>query len=322
MQHRQRIKNNCIGFISNLCLLFFIATGSASAEITAGKIKTQTAHKVLQLGVTADDNSKQALQLPSDIAVHAGKIYVVDGSHHRIMVYDLKGKFLFHIGSKGEQPGQLNYPVGIDVSTDNRVYVADSGNHRIQIFSDKGVFLSGFNVKNNKEEIRPIDLIRHSRTGNIIVSGSNHRLMIYTPKGKLLKKWGNNGKNRGEFRYPATISELDDGRIAVVDVLNSRAQVFNTDGSISLVVGEWGVLPGKLFRPKGIAIDQHGNFYISDSYMNVVQKFSDDGNFVAVLGDKGKPYDMLTPVGMTIYKNRLYVVEMKKHRVSVYQLGR
>jgi len=31
---------------------------------------------------------------------------------------------------------------------------------------------------------------------------------------------------------------------------------------------------------------------------------------------------MLTPVGMTVYKNRLYVVEMKKHRVSVYQLGR
>lgn len=330
MTDHRRIKNSCIGFISNLCLLFFISTSFASAEVTADKIKTQTAHKVLQLGDTTDENSEQALELPSDVAVHAGKIYVVDGSHHRIMVYDLKGKFLFQFGSKGEQPGQLNYPVGIDVSTDNRVYVADSGNHRIQIFSNKGVFLSGFTIKSdkknnkkgNKKEIRPIDVIRHSRTGNIIVSCSNHRLMIYTAKGKLLKKWGSNGMNRGEFRYPATIVELKDGRIAVVDVLNSRAQVFNMNGSISLTVGEWGVLPGQLFRPKGIAIDQQGNFYISDSYMNVVQKFSDGGDFVAVLGDKGKPYDMLTPVGMSISQNRLYVVEMKKNRVSVYQLGK
>ncbi len=326
MKHHLRIKNNYLCFISNLCLLFFITTGLAVAEVTAGKIKTQAAHKVLQLGGTVADDSGLALELPSDVDVHAGKIYVVDGSHHRIMVYDLKGKFLFQFGSKGEQPGQLNYPVGIDVATDNRVYVADSGNHRIQIFSSKGVFLSGFAINNDKKdskkEIRPIDLISHSRTGNIFVSGSNHRLMIYTAKGKLLKKWGNNGINRGEFRYPATIAELEDGRIAVVDVLNSRAQVFNIDGSISLAVGEWGILPGQLFRPKGIAIDKQGNYYISDSYVNVVQKFSDDGDFVAVLGNKGKPYDMLTPVGMSIYQNRLYVVEMKRNRVSVYQLGK
>lgn len=106
----------------------------------------------------------------------------------------------------------------------------------------------------------------------------------------------------------------------MVDVLNSRVQVFNQDGTVSMVVGEWGVLPGQLFRPKGVAIDHKGNFYVSDSYMNVVQKYSDGGEFIAVLGDKGKPYEMLTPVGMTVYKNKLYVVEMRSHQVSVYQL--
>ena len=142
MKHSRRITNNCICVISSLCLLFVITTGSASA----GSIKTQKADKVLQLG----DNGDQPLELPSDVAVHKGKIYVVDGSHHRIMVYDLQGQFLFQFGSKGKQPGQLNYPLGIDVSTDNRVYITDSGNHRIQIFSDKGVFLSGFVLKEDK----------------------------------------------------------------------------------------------------------------------------------------------------------------------------
>lgn len=313
----QQTSSNFVYFLLSLGLLISISSGSAYAN----SIKTHNVKQVLQLGASASNSDEQNLQLPSDVAVHKNKIYVVDGSHHRIVVYDLQGKFLFTFGNPGDKPGQLNYPVGIDVAKDNRVYVADSGNHRIQIFSDKGVFLSGFAVKHDDKHGRPIDVLRHSKTGNLIVSSSDHHLLTYSTKGKLLKKWGSNGTSRGEFRYPATLSELKDGRIAVVDVLNSRVQVFNTNGSLSLVVGKWGVLPGQLFRPKGIAIDTKGNFYISDSYIGLVQKYADDGSFSAVLGKKGKPYAMLTPVGMTINKNRLYVVEMKSNKVSVYQLA-
>ena len=338
MQHNQQIRNKQAGSeqISGqqtnhhfvycllfLCLLFTTASGS----LHAGSIKTKSAELILQLGLSADSNSSeknsetQSLQLPSDVAVGKNNIYVVDGSHHRITVYDLQGNFLFSFGSKGNKPGQFNYPVGIDAAKNNRIYVADAGNKRIQIFSDQGVFLSSFEMKGEGERGRPIDVMRHSKTGNLIVSSSNHHLLTYSPKGKLLKKWGSNGTGRGEFRYPATLAELKDGRIAVVDVLNSRVQVFHSDGTLSLVVGDWGVLPGQLFRPKGVAIDAQDNFYISDSYMGVVQKYGDDGIFKAILGDNGEFYTMLTPVGMTINKNRLYVVEMKNNKVSVYQLA-
>ncbi len=312
MQIRQQITNSELLLLSCLLLIFFLATETVFAQ----KIPTQNSPEILQFGSTG----KNPLSLPSDVAAYNNKVYIVDGSNHRIMVYDLQGNFLFNFSRKGTDAGQLNYPVGIDISTNGKVYIADSGNKRIQIFSEKGIFLSQFSVKIGKKTVRPVDLVYHSRSGNIVVSGSNHRIMIFSPKGKLLRKWGNNGINQGEFRYPATISELKDGRIAVVDVLNARVQVFNIDGSISLVVGGWGVLPGQLFRPKGVALDRHGNFYISDSYMNVVQKYSDSGSFTGVLGNKGNPYKMQTPVGMTVYKNRLYVTEMRKNRISVYQL--
>jgi len=341
MQNSQRIRNKQTGreyssqqqtkptFVYGLlCLCLFFSFSSSS--LYAAGIKTWNAEPVLQFGQKPDQKTDQGgdagkpqyLQLPSDVAVHKNKVYVVDGSHHRIAVYDLQGKFLFSFGSKGDKPGQFNYPVGIDAAKNNRIYVADAGNKRIQIFSDQGKFISSFAIKNEGERGRPIDVLRHSKTGRLIVSSSNHHLLTYSPKGKLLKRWGSNGTGRGEFRYPATLSEMKDGRIAVVDVLNSRVQVFNTDGTLSLVVGEWGVLPGQLFRPKGIAIDANDNFYISDSYTGVVQKYGDDGIFKAVLGEDGKPYKMLTPVGMDIDKNRLYVVEMKNNRVSVYQLAR
>jgi len=330
MQHSQRTNNKAgnneqsihkqtgLTFVYSvfiLCLFLTITTVPAGAA----SIKTLSAKPVLQFGTGG--TKEQQLQLPSDVAVHENRIYVVDGSHHRIAVFDLQGKFLFSFGSKGDQPGQFDYPVGIDAARDKRIYVADSGNRRIQIFSGDGKFISSFAMKNEGKRGRPIDVMRHSKTGNIIVTSSNHHLLIYTPKGKQLKKWGSNGTSRGEFRYPATLDELKDGRIAVVDVLNSRVQVFNDDGSLSLAVGEWGVLPGQLFRPKGIAIDARDNFYISDSYMGVVQKYTDDGLFSAVLGENGKPYKMLTPVGMTINRNRLYVVEMQNNKVSVYQLA-
>lgn len=307
--------NMCNHFLMSVLVIFITVSGIAVAS-TQG-VPTQKYPRVIQI----KSQPEITLTLPSDVAVLKDKIYLVDGGNHRVVVYDLQGEYLFAFGDEGNKAGQLNYPVGISAASNGRVYVADSGNHRIQIFSDKGKYLSGFAVKIKGKSIRPIDVMRHKKSGRIIVSGGNH-LLTYSSKGRLLKTWGGVGVNQGEFRYPATLAEMSDGRIAVVDVLNSRVQVFNPDGSVSTAISEWGVLPGQLFRPKGVAVDRQDNFYISDSYMGVVQKFSDAGKFKAVLGEQGKPYKMLTPVGMTIYKNRLYIVEMKSNLLSVYQLSK
>ncbi|MDH5571358.1 MAG: NHL repeat-containing protein, partial [Gammaproteobacteria bacterium] len=201
------------------------------------------------------------------------------------------------------------------------VYVADAGNHRVQVFTVKGEYISSFSLRHNGKSVRPIDLIVYSRTGNIIVTASEtHSLMVFTPQGKLIDQWGGNGMNQGEFRYPATITEMPDGRIAVVDVLNTRVQVFDSKGDVSMTVSDWGVLQGQLVRPKGVAVDNKSNFYVSDSYMNLVQIFSETGQFISVLGEQGKPYEMVTPVGMLVDDNHLYIVEMRANRVSVYQL--
>ena len=43
---------------------------------------------------------------------------------------------MFGTGTSGAAIGQLNYPIGVCVSTGNdpMVYVAEEGNHRIQVF--------------------------------------------------------------------------------------------------------------------------------------------------------------------------------------------
>jgi len=262
------------------------------------------------------------LLLPTDVEVYQSRVYIVDSGNHRVVVLDEDGKHLFTFGRQGKGNGEFQDPVGLGVGHNGQIYIADSGNNRIQIFNSRGQFKRLFNMRSGNIPVRPIDVASDPRTGNLYVTGNNnHKLMVYSQGGRLIRQWGGNGAAPGQFRYPATVAVTKDSRIAVVDVLNTRVQLFQADGRFLVNIGEWGVLPGQLFRPKGVAIDHRGRVYISDSYMNLVQVFSDSGEFLHVLKPRGKNRNMLTPTGMAVTNNkRLYVVEMLRHWVSVFQL--
>lgn len=264
----------------------------------------------------------EGLALPSDVAVgRDGRIYVVDSGNHRIAVFQRGGKRLFTFGSRGGGTGQLRDPVGIGMDASGQVYVADKGNHRIQIFSADGAPVRAFAVNVGGRAVAPVDVAVDSAGKTVHVTGnSNHKVMAFSPEGKLLHQWGGEGVNRGEFRYPATVAVGTDGRVYVVDVLNTRVQVRDPNGSF-YTVGEWGVLPGQLFRPKGVALDRQGRVYVSDSYLDVVQVFSSAYQFLYVLGAGGKPQVLTSAAGIAVdHDNRLYVAEMLKHRIAVFEL--
>jgi len=261
------------------------------------------------------------LVLPTDVEVNKSRVYIVDSGNNRVVVLDRNGKFLFAFGRQGNGKGELQDPVGLGVGSDGHVYVADSGNHRVQVFNEQGQSVRLIELHNNKILIRPIDVAVDPQTKNLYVTGNNnHKLMVYSQHGKKIREWGGNGAGAGKFRYPATVAVTADSRIAVVDVLNTRVQLFQADGRFLVNVGEWGVLPGQLFRPKGVAIDHLRRVYISDSYMNLIQVFNDSGQFLHVLKHRGTRSDMMTPAGIAVSGNRLYVAEMLRHRVSVFQL--
>ncbi len=256
------------------------------------------------------------LRLPTDVAVHDGRIAVVDGGHHRIVVFDADGDERLRFGRAGTGRGELDAPVGIGVDPAGRLLVADRGNRRIQIYSPEGDFVRQFAVPE-----RPID-VAASRDGRelYVTTNRKHRLLVYRPDGRLLRKWGRNGADRGEFRYPATVAVLPNRRLAVVDVFNTRVQIFDPDGTFAFQAGRWGVRPGQLFRPKGVAVDAAGRLYVSDSYLNVIQVFDAEGGFLSVLRDPR--HALVTPAGLAVDGDRLYVAEVMADRVSVFRVPR
>jgi tripartite motif-containing protein 71 len=271
--------------------------------------------------MTLGGANESLLSLPTDVAVSRKRILVVDGGNHRIAVFNLKGRLLSTIGEKGSEPGNFLDPVGIGTDKRGRILVADKGNHRIQIFNHKGRFLSAFAVTSGGKPIRPIDVAYDAGARLFYVTGNtNHRVMVFDVKGRLVNEWGGSGAEESEFNFPATLTLLPGSRIGVVDVLNTRVQLFDLTGKYQSQFGDFGTLPGRFFRPKGIGVDEDGRIFVSDSYMGVIQVFSEAGEFQSQFGAQNSSTKLVTPTGITVSGDRIFVTEMIANRVTVYEL--
>lgn len=260
--------------------------------------------------------------MPSDVAVgREGNAYVLDGVHHRVVVYDADGRFRFQFGARGSAPGELLFPLGIGAASDGKIYVADSGNHRIQIFEANGTHLEVIDLPSSKSGVPPdpTDVVPDlPRERLYIADNDNHRVVVYNlTSGSFEPVWGGPGQGQRQFRFPFLMDVSPQGYLLVVEPINTRVQVFNSSGKFVNFIGGWGVKPGQLFRPKGVATFD-GRVFVTDSYLGSVQVFDMSGGFLGVLADEaGAPIKFITPTGLAIdvKRQRLYVVELKAHQV-------
>jgi len=245
-----------------------------------------------------------SLHMPSDVAVgKQNRIFVLDGTHGQVKVFNDKGIFIFSFGSKGSGKTQLMNPLGLR-------------------------WISSFDLirETGSNPPDPTDVaVYGAKDRCYVVDNDNHKILMFNKTdSKFLGQWGKRGQVLGKFRYPFFIAVSKEGAVAVVDLLNTRVQVFNPDGKFFHLVGSWGVDRGNFYRPKGVAIDKNNRIFVSDSVLGVVQIFDPQGNFLSVVGNKEGQILILrftTPVGIYVDNNfRLYVVEMTMDRVRVFKL--
>jgi sugar lactone lactonase YvrE len=272
------------------------------------------------------DLSQGFLQ-PSDVAVgQDGLIYVVDGVNNRVVVFDRSGKLSFSFGSKGSGRGQFNAPLGITTDRGGNVYIADTGNRRVQICTARGNVTSIVPIAAaaGEKPADPVDCaVDDTRQRLYVVDNDNHHLLVYSLTDlKRVECWGSEGDGSRAFRYPFLTVLGADTAVLVVDVLNTRVQVWSPQGEVIASIGQYGVDLGQLYRPKGVCLYGDNTVLVSDSYLGVIQTFNRFGNFQSVAADeKGNVLQWTAPVGITIDdRQRLYVVEMLANRVKVYQI--
>ena len=319
---RDRAKATRIQKVNPLFHFFFVVL-----FISITLVITHPAYGIRWINVKHLFDMTANLNAATDVSVSKDhRVYVVDGTNHKIRIYDRNGKYLSSFGKKGSENGEFRFPLGIDIDNSGKVYIADSGNHRLQIFHPDGQFIAKILIpSNNKQPADPTDVaVDDSRNRCYIVDNDNHYILVYDLSNrKLIGTYGSPGSGKLAFRYPFLITLDKDRYLYIVDVINTRVQVLNPEGLFVEFIGGWGVEKGEFFRPKGVAIDRNNRVYVSDSYMGVIQVFDSNGEFFAVVGDpaKNSPKKFKTPMGLFIdNNNRLYVVEMLANRVSVYHI--
>jgi DNA-binding beta-propeller fold protein YncE len=261
--------------------------------------------------------------MPTDAAAGPeGDLYVLDGVNHRVVVYGVDGKFRFGFGSQGSEPGQLLFPLGIATAPDGKVYVADSGNHRFQAFASNGKLLDTAPLPDvpSGTPPDPADIVVDpNRRRLYITDNDNHHVLVFNLASRQFESiWGSPGQGRRQFRFPFLTGISPEGYLFIVEPINTRVQVINSEGKFVNFIGGWGVEAGQLFRPKGVAVYED-KVFVSDSYLGSIQAFNMRGDFLGVLADAaGVPMKFVTPTGITVdeKRKRLYVVELKANRVS------
>ncbi|VAX09015.1 hypothetical protein MNBD_GAMMA25-101 [hydrothermal vent metagenome] len=262
---------------------------------------------------------KGDLNQPSDIAIsELGDIYVLDGVNHRVVIFNKNGKLKHHFSTT--EPGHKKTDLAMGLAIDRQnIYVTQSNPGRILLFSHSGVlkktiYLSGI------QDPEPVALVIDE--DEVIWSDRrNHqvcRTNIRAATSSLC--WGEKGSGKSKFHFPFQIV-LDAQRyINVVDVLNSRIQIFNHRGNYFMQVGRSGIGPGELYRPNGLALDKRQNLYVSDSYSGAISIFS-NGRYLGKLSDSaGNQVKLKSPVAMIAKKERLYIVDALNNSVEVLHL--
>lgn len=73
-------------------------------------------------------------------------IYVPDSRAAHIKVFDKNGKYLRTIGRKGQGPGEMGYPFGIQITPQKELLVNDRRQARVHFFTLDGKFLRQFST--------------------------------------------------------------------------------------------------------------------------------------------------------------------------------
>jgi DNA-binding beta-propeller fold protein YncE len=292
------------GLVFRRSVIYKVPTSSAAG--VAGKDLPKPPLTAFEGG---HGNGKSQFDSPQGIAIDsAGNILVADTGNRRIQKFSPNGTLVTSIATID--------PHGVAIDRAGNIYVAEIGSkHSLQKLGPDGKFIAEWTpglYGPRKVAIGPDDSI-------YVVDSGRNRIVKFSPAGQVLATLGSGGSGDGQFKGLTSVAiDSATNRVYAADPINSRIQVFDSDGKFltKWPVPEWG-------QPLGfedLAIDSDtGRLYASSAHMNTVFVFDLQGNRLGTLTPR-LPDKLEGPSALALAKGKLLVLNSGSARVCVIDL--
>ena len=250
---------------------------------------------------------------PQCVGQHRVEIQVngqpLTGSPWIVRVMPHQYQFAFQFGSKGEEQGKFDCPVGVAVNDKSRILaIADYNNSRTQIFSFEGNFLREIALKG-----KPISLA-FTESGDLLVRVIyDKRIFLFAENGQFIRYIGVE-----HVKTPHFVSVSSDGRMITSDSNDKTIKVLTADGKKLLQSFK------SLDRNETpVCVVYHqAKFFASFNFAGRLVVFNNAGEYLHDIGSKGCGDGQFSgPTGLVIDKlNRLIVCDAGNSRVQLLTL--
>ena len=226
---------------------------------------------------------------PCGIAVsQTGEVFATSESSQNIFVFQQNGELIREIKD-------IDRFSDLAVADDHSIYAASHLENQIVKLSSEGKLLHATVKYVGESEVvgplrfnSPMGIAYSSKNRKVYVSNTgNHEIQILNEDLSFVGRFGTEGIEKVQFKFPRGICCSKNGKVFVADSGNDRIQKFTANGEFLRTFGKSGKQESFLMRPVGVAIDSSDNIYVSEEKNDRISIFGHKGKFVKCFGHEG-----------------------------------